>query len=47
MTGITFIPMAAMTQQYMVVSAKAITMGPENTLPPPSCQGSAPMNSSR
>ena len=44
-TGITSVPIDAITQQYMAVSANPITIGPENTLPLPSCHGSAPMNS--
>jgi hypothetical protein len=30
-TGITFEPMTAITQQYMAVSANPITIGPEYT----------------
>jgi hypothetical protein len=38
------VPIAAMTQQYMAVSANPITMGPEKTFPELSCHGSDPMN---
>jgi hypothetical protein len=43
-TGMTPVPIAAITQQYMAVSAKPITMGPEKTFPELSCHGSDPMN---